>query len=334
MIQYPCDKVIIINILQMKLTKGATQVNGSIAFVSQQSWIFSGTVRDNILMGSQLEADWYNYVVEVSALRRDFQILDNGDLTEVGERGITLSGGQKQRISLARALYARAEIYLLDDPLSAVDAKVGQDIFQKYIKEALKDKTVLLVSHGMQYLTCCDSVIFMKDGKIVEEGDPNTLLEKPNGHLAKMEKFDQNRNQTDTGSKKQKVQGNENSNVEEEDALQKPEKEESSEEKGSFVTLMKYFNYSGHPVIMTGIFMFLALFVFLKIGETIFLKNWLNQGDGLENSRRLNESFINATDHQLRGFINYNPDLWKYQIGYASVILGMLFIGTLKVSAD
>ena len=332
--QYPCDKVIIINILQMKLTKGATQVNGSIAFVSQQSWIFSGTVRDNILMGSQLEADWYNYVVEVSALRRDFQILDNGDLTEVGERGITLSGGQKQRISLARALYARAEIYLLDDPLSAVDAKVGQDIFQKYIKEALKDKTVLLVSHGMQYLTCCDSVIFMKDGKIVEEGDPNTLLEKPNGHLAKMEKFDQNRNQTDTGSKKQKVQGNENSNVEEEDALQKPEKEESSEEKGSFVTLMKYFNYSGHPVIMTGIFMFLALFVFLKIGETIFLKNWLNQGDGLEDSRRLNESFINATDHQLRGFINYNPDLWKYQIGYASVILGMLFIGTLKVSAD
>ena len=318
----------------MKLTKGATQVNGSIAFVSQQSWIFSGTVRDNILMGSQLEADWYNYVVEVSALRRDFQILDNGDLTEVGERGITLSGGQKQRISLARALYARAEIYLLDDPLSAVDAKVGQDIFQKYIKEALKDKTVLLVSHGMQYLTCCDSVVFMKDGKIVEEGDPNTLLEKPNGHLAKMEKFDQNRNQTDTGSKKQKVQGNENSNVEEEDALQKPEKEESSEEKGSFVTLMKYFNYSGHPVIMTGIFMFLALFVFLKIGETIFLKNWLNQGDGLEDSRRLNESFINATDHQLRGFINYNPDLWKYQIGYASVILGMLFIGTLKVSAD
>merc|ERR1711994_645103 len=109
----------------MKLAKGATQVNGSIAFVSQQSWIFSGTVRDNILMGSQLEADWYNYVVEVSALRRDFQILDNGDLTEVGERGITLSGGQKQRISLARALYARAEIYLLDDPLSAVDAKVG-----------------------------------------------------------------------------------------------------------------------------------------------------------------------------------------------------------------
>ena len=318
----------------MKLTEGTSKVNGSLAYVSQQSWIFNGTVRDNILMGSELEADWYNYVVEVSALARDFQLLERGDLTEVGERGITLSGGQKQRLSLARALYARADIYLLDDPLSAVDAKVGQDIFQKYIKEALKDKTVLLVSHGMQYLACCDSVIFMKDGKIVEEGDPNTLLEKPNGHLAKMEKFDQNRNKTDTGNKKQKVHGNENSNVEEEDALQKPEKEESSEEKGSFVTLMKYFNYSGHPVIMTGIFMFLALFVFLKIGETIFLKNWLNQGDGLENSRRMNESFLNATDHQLRGFINYNPDLRKYQLGYASVIFGMLFVGTLKVSDD
>ena len=74
----------------MKLTKGATRVNGSIAFVSQQSWIFSGTVRDNILMGSVLEAEWYNYVVEVSALTRDFQILDKGDLTEVGEKGMLL----------------------------------------------------------------------------------------------------------------------------------------------------------------------------------------------------------------------------------------------------
>ena len=116
----------------MKLTEGTSRVNGSIAYVSQQSWIFNGTVRDNILMGSELEADWYNYVVEVSALARDFQLLERGDLTEVGERGITLSGGQKQRLSLARALYARADIYLLDDPLSAVDAKVGQDIFQRY----------------------------------------------------------------------------------------------------------------------------------------------------------------------------------------------------------
>ena len=314
----------------MKLTEGTSKVNGSIAYVSQQSWIFNGTVRDNILMGSELEADWYNYVVEVSALARDFQLLERGDLTEVGERGITLSGGQKQRLSLARALYARADIYLLDDPLSAVDAKVGQDIFQRYVKEALKDKTVLLVSHGMQYLTCCDSVLFMKDGKIVEEGDPNALLEKPDGYLANMAKFDQKRDKVKKEVKKAKNE-TEDSNIEEEDALQKTEKEESSAHEGSMKILMKYFGFCGHPVIMTVIFILLVCFIFLRMGERIFLQNWLNQGDGLETERMMNESFINATDHQLRGFINYNPDLWKYQLGYTGVIFGMLLCGMLKV---
>merc|ERR1719150_364637 len=95
---------------------------------------------------------WYNQVVEACALTSDLKLLSNGDMTEIGERGVTLSGGQKQRVNLARALYSDMDIYLLDDPLSAVDPKVGNDIFAKYIKKALKDKTVLLVTHGMQFL--------------------------------------------------------------------------------------------------------------------------------------------------------------------------------------
>ena len=91
----------------MRETGGSCQVAGTLGYVSQQAWIFSGTVRDNILLGAQYEADWFSQVVEVCALTRDFQLLEAGDLTEVGERGITLSGGQKQRISLARALYSR-----------------------------------------------------------------------------------------------------------------------------------------------------------------------------------------------------------------------------------
>ena len=91
----------------MKLTSGKSNINGRVAIVSQQSWIFNGTVRENILMGSDLDNEWYSSVVEICALTRDLQLLENGDLTEVGERGITLSGGQKQRISLARALYSK-----------------------------------------------------------------------------------------------------------------------------------------------------------------------------------------------------------------------------------
>ena len=91
----------------MKLTSGQSNVRGKIVIVTQQSWIFNGTVRDNILMGSDFERDWYSTIVEDCALARDLQLLENGDLTEVGERGITLSGGQKQRISFARALYSK-----------------------------------------------------------------------------------------------------------------------------------------------------------------------------------------------------------------------------------
>ena len=91
-------------------------------------------MRENILMGSPMEEVWYNQVIEACALNSDLKLLSDGDLTEIGERGVTLSGGQRQRVNLARALYADMDIYLLDDPLSAVDAKVGQHIFNKYIQ--------------------------------------------------------------------------------------------------------------------------------------------------------------------------------------------------------
>ena len=154
------------------------------------------TVRDNIILGATFEPDWFAQVVEVCALTRDLELLQDGDLTLVGERGLTLSGGQKQRVSLARALYSRSDIFLLDDPLSAVDVKVGQFIFRRAIKEFLREKTVLLVSHGLQYLRECDSVILLKDGRILESGQPEELLATPCGHLAGLAGFEQDRNDT------------------------------------------------------------------------------------------------------------------------------------------
>uniref|UniRef100_A0A8C4KQZ1 ATP-binding cassette sub-family C member 5 n=1 Tax=Dromaius novaehollandiae TaxID=8790 RepID=A0A8C4KQZ1_DRONO len=170
---------------QMNLCDGTVAVDGTLAYVSQQAFIFHGNVRENILFGEEYNEQRYNYAVNACSLESDMEILPHGDMTEIGERGLNLSGGQKQRISLARAVYANRDIYLLDDPLSAVDAHVGKHIFERCIKEALKGKTILLVTHQLQYLEFCDEVILLEDGKICESGTHKNLIQK-NGHYAQL----------------------------------------------------------------------------------------------------------------------------------------------------
>ncbi|XP_070469716.1 ATP-binding cassette sub-family C member 12 isoform X8 [Equus przewalskii] len=138
---------------QMQLRQGTVAVNGTLAYVSQQAWIFHGNVRENILFGEKYDHQRYQHTVRVCALQEDLSSLPYGDLTEIGERGLNLSGGQKQRISLARAIYSNHEIYLLDDPLSAVDAHVGKHVFEECIKKTLRGKTIVLVTHQLQ-VTC------------------------------------------------------------------------------------------------------------------------------------------------------------------------------------
>lgn len=114
-------------------------------------------------------------MVKVCCLESDLKIFPSGDQTEIGERGITVSGGQKARLSLARAVYSRADIYLMDDPISAVDAKVARRIYNQVIKGVLKDRTVLLVSHQVHYMAGCDKVIIMDNGAIASMGTPVEL---------------------------------------------------------------------------------------------------------------------------------------------------------------
>ncbi|XP_078614097.1 ATP-binding cassette sub-family C member 5-like isoform X5 [Branchiostoma floridae x Branchiostoma japonicum] len=161
---------------QMRVLEGTVGLTGSIAYVAQQAWIMNASVRDNILFGEDYNQQRYEETVRTCSLTHDFNVLPAGDLTEIGERGINLSGGQKQRISLARAVYSNRDIYLLDDPLSAVDAHVGQHIFHHCIMGALKDKTVVFVTHQLQYLHLCDQVLLMKDGGIAEKGEHSQLM--------------------------------------------------------------------------------------------------------------------------------------------------------------
>ena len=116
----------------------------------------------------------------MSCLDADLEILEDGDRTLVGERGITLSGGQKARLALARALYFDADIYLLDDPISAVDSKVAKKIYDNVILKMKGTKTVILVTHQISYMYDCDEVVIMEDGKVVEFGNPENLREKLN----------------------------------------------------------------------------------------------------------------------------------------------------------
>jgi len=141
---------------------GSCDVKGKMAFASQEPWIFSGTIRQNILCGTDYDIKRYKKVVKAAALERDFHLFPQGDQTAVGEKGVSLSGGQKARVNLARCLYVDADIYLMDDPLSAVDTHVGRHLFDKAVKGFLRDKIRVLVTHQLQYLKEVDQILVLK----------------------------------------------------------------------------------------------------------------------------------------------------------------------------
>ncbi|KAK2141833.1 hypothetical protein LSH36_1034g00008 [Paralvinella palmiformis] len=153
---------------------------GSIAYTAQEAWIQNASLRDNIVFGQPFNEQAYEDVLEACGLTSDLDVLPGGDMTEIGEKGINLSGGQKQRVSLGRAVYQDANIYLMDDPLSAVDSHVGKHIFDRVIgpKGLLADKTRILVTHGISFLPQVDNILVVVDGRISEHGTYKDLLMK------------------------------------------------------------------------------------------------------------------------------------------------------------
>ncbi|XP_047650496.1 multidrug resistance-associated protein 1-like isoform X1 [Phacochoerus africanus] len=165
---------------EMEKIKGVVQRKGSMAYVSQQAWIQNCIFQENILFGSVMQRQFYERVLEACALLPDLEQLPNGDQTEIGERGVNISGGQKHRVSLARAVYSGADIYLLDDPLSAVDVHVGKQLFEKVIGSSgiLKNKTRILVTHNLTLLPQMDLIVVMEGGRVAQMGTYQELLSK------------------------------------------------------------------------------------------------------------------------------------------------------------
>ena len=152
---------------EVEQTAGRTSIGGNIAYVPQTPFIINATLKENITFGEKFDADRYAQVIHACALATDIELLPNGDMTEIGERGINLSGGQKSRVSIARAAYnSKAEIVLLDDPLSAVDMHVAQHIFTHCITGLMKNRLRILVTHSMAFVDSADKIVMLKETSV------------------------------------------------------------------------------------------------------------------------------------------------------------------------
>lgn len=173
-----CGKSSLIHALLggMECDSGRVLVGGKVAYAAQQAWIVNATVKENVLFGQKFDEEKWSKAIDACCLTSDLAILPAGEETEIGEKGINLSGGQKQRVSLARALYSESDVYILDDPLSAVDVHVGRHIFDHFINGAIKGKARLLVTNQVQYCHAADRIIVLEDSKIVAQGTYNECL--------------------------------------------------------------------------------------------------------------------------------------------------------------
>ncbi|XP_043593268.1 probable multidrug resistance-associated protein lethal(2)03659 isoform X2 [Bombus pyrosoma] len=276
---------------ELPLKSGTIEVNGKIAYASQEPWLFAGSVRQNILFGQKMDQFRYERVIKACQLKRDFTLLPYGDKTIVGERGISLSGGQRARINLARAVYAENDIYLLDDPLSAVDAHVGKHMFEECIVKYLRGKTRILATHQLQFLRNVDRIIILKDGKVEADGsydeliamgmDFGRLLENPAeeerpGSVPASRSNSRNASSTSLSSLK-------SSATEKEDPAEVAEARTKGKVSGKVYA--SYFKAGGNWCIVATIAMLCALAQTLASASDFFISQWVN----------MEEKYVNET---------------------------------------
>ena len=233
---------------ELSILKGSLESKGKMAFVGQSPWVFSGTLRDNITFHRPFDVTKFQITVEACALIKDIEQFPDGDLTTIGERGVVLSGGQKARVCMARALYSDADIYLLDDPLSSVDALVGSHIFEKYICNALRNKFCIFVTHQPSYLKHADHIVVMSEGSIGCQGSYLEIVNMKNVIPGLEKIFEEEKNFHKSASRDLLCQEKRQFERHEESSLTIP-KEDRNFGVVSYRTYWKYFR-AGLPVYM------------------------------------------------------------------------------------
>lgn len=319
---------------QMTLLEGNVAVTGGFAYVSQQAWILNHSLQENILFGKEFDQPKYDSVLEACCLVPDLAELPYGDMTEIGERGANLSGGQRQRVSLARALYSDRPILLLDDPLSAVDACVGSHVFRNAIRGSAKGKTVLFVTHQLQYLPECDDIILMKDGQISEHGTHSQLMEKGRDYAMLYNSMQQENVVKDNLKNKQRRRNVEKpcSTLEVPKVKPKPEKKTGeqlmkAEEKGrggvAWSVYGSYIKAAGGPII----FIINILFFLSTTGSIAFsnwwLSYWIRQGSG-------NTSLILTNETTPSNSMSLNPNIQYYSTVYIISMGAVVILKTIR----
>ncbi|GLT67384.1 hypothetical protein SLA2020_396980 [Shorea laevis] len=276
------------------ISNASVVVRGTVAYVPQISWIFNATVRDNILFGSPFNLGRYEKAIDVTALQHDLDLLPGGDLTEIGERGVNISGGQKQRVSMARAAYSNSDVYIFDDPLSALDAHVGRQVFDKCIKGELRGKTRVLVTNQLHFLSQVDRIILVHEGMVKEDGtfqelsNNGILFQKLMENAGKMEEYEEEKEEGDAGdnrSSKPLANGVGNNFPKDTSRENKPKEGKSvlikqeEREKGvvSWKVLMRYKNaFGGFWVVMVLFACYVSTEV-LRVSSSTWLSTWTDQ---------------------------------------------------------
>ncbi|KAL1501385.1 hypothetical protein ABEB36_006713 [Hypothenemus hampei] len=271
---------------ELELVSGKIKVNGRISYASQEPWVFAATLRQNILFGSDYDKKRYQDVVRACALEKDFEQFEHGDLSIVGDRGASLSGGQKARINLARAVYRDADIYLLDDPLSAVDIHVSKHLYDLCINGYLSNKTRILVTHQVHHLKNADHIIILNNGRIENEGTFRQLSQSDNLYAK----------------------------------LLTAEPETAEEEKPNISETLR----RGRKLSMRSIKSFSSAMSELTIPEAILVEQEPdNEGEETRTKQEMN--IKNHEEQSSKGKVKGNL-LWKYLIAGENIILVLLVI--------
>ncbi|XP_072387967.1 ATP-binding cassette sub-family C member 4-like [Diabrotica undecimpunctata] len=311
---------------ELDIDKGSINANGTYSYASQEPWIFSSTIRQNILFGADYDKKRYKEVIRVCALERDLEQFKDRDMTIVGDKGASLSGGQKARINLARAVYREKDIYLLDDPLSAVDIHVSKVLYDECINGFLKNKTRVLVTHQVHYLKNADHIIILNNGIIEGEGTFNDLANSDNLYaqlltkepeiteeekvkqvefarqISRQSRKSRKSSMTSIISEKTIVEGlieDSDEDSEDEEQTKKLEmrdmQEESSKGKVLGSLLLRYFRTGAN---CCNVFLILCLYVLVQVSSSMvdyFLSIWTNIEDARTSASLLLESNSSST---------------------------------------
>ncbi|XP_033208086.1 probable multidrug resistance-associated protein lethal(2)03659 [Belonocnema kinseyi] len=319
--QVGAGKTSLFNVIlqELPLISGKLEVHGKVVYVSQEPWIFASSIRQNILFGQPMNKGRYDKVLRVCQLEKDFIMFPHKDQTIIGEKGINLSGGQRARINLARAVYAEADVYLLDDPLSAVDAHVGRSLFEECVCDYLKEKTIILVTHQLQYLNSVDRVYVLSNGRVEVEGSFQALRNSGLDFLSVLQATEE----TEEKEEDEKDVKSLMSEAELGDVTSDHEREEVAEHRTTGkISSQVYWSYFKAVGSLSFVLLMLGLSIVQQIiasSGDYFVSYWVN----VEEARNISDN--------ISTYLNYTEEEMKDRLWYVYVYSGLIVATVISV---